>query len=95
MVKDKIATLPNGNGLMISPTIVATKIANKCQAFTSSPDGGVINHKTSPIARQINKGINFTSPAGFFVVSAIIFLLSCFLIIVVCSFYFTPNTYPI
>lgn len=40
-------TAPNGNGCRMSPTIVPKKIANRCHAFSSTPDGVGTNQTTS------------------------------------------------
>src|ERR1700722_1879913 len=48
-----VASIPNkaiagmGNGFVIIPTMVATKIANKCQARGWTPDGGGISQMTT------------------------------------------------
>ncbi len=57
----KIAIAPIGKGLEIKPIIVATKIANKCHALGSSPDGAGINQMINPTATVISKGMIFTA----------------------------------
>jgi hypothetical protein len=51
------AIAPIGNGFVMIPTIVATKIANKCQAGGWTPDGGGINQMTKPSKTTANKTI--------------------------------------
>src|ERR1700720_3871211 len=41
------AIAPMGNGFVMIPTMVATKIANRCQARGWTPDGGGISQMTT------------------------------------------------
>src|SRR3984957_7093513 len=49
------AIAPMGNGFVMIPTMVATKIANRCQALGWTPDGGGINQRTTPSKKTANK----------------------------------------
>ncbi len=57
----RIATEPMGRGFHIRPTMVATKIANRCQACFSTPGGVGKNQITAPTASVIKSGISLTS----------------------------------
>ncbi|MEZ4560841.1 MAG: hypothetical protein R2854_31130 [Caldilineaceae bacterium] len=54
------ATAPMGMGFKMMPTMVPTKIANKCQASMATPSGGGINQMTAPIATANKSGRNLT-----------------------------------
>ena len=49
-VSPNTATTPIGNGLVMMPTMVAMKMASRCQAWISTPSGGGVNHTTTPTA---------------------------------------------
>src|SRR5258708_19780416 len=44
-----------GSGLTIIPTIVATKIARRCHALGSTPDGGGTNQIITPTSKTPNR----------------------------------------
>src|SRR5208283_3976567 len=48
---------PIGSGLIIIPTIVATKIANRCHALGWTPAGGGINQMIVPTIKTLNRPI--------------------------------------
>src|SRR6478735_5962787 len=48
-----IVTAPIGSGRAMTPTMVATKIANMCQAGASTPAGGGTNQSTTPTTSGI------------------------------------------
>jgi hypothetical protein len=52
------AIAPIGNGFVMIPTIVATKIANRCHAAGWTPDGGGINQMTTPSKNTANMTTN-------------------------------------
>ena len=49
-VAPMMATADIGSGAVMMPAIVATKIANMCQALGGKPAGGGMNHSTRPMA---------------------------------------------
>src|SRR5271165_5979956 len=49
------AIAPIGSGLMIIPTIVATKIANRCHALGWTPTGGGMNQMIVPTINTLKK----------------------------------------
>ena len=49
------AIAPIGSGLTTIPTIVATKIARRCQALASTPDGGGTNQIITPTTNTPNR----------------------------------------
>jgi hypothetical protein len=59
------AIAPMGNGFVMMPTMVATKIANRCQARGWTPVGGGINQRITASKTTDNKTIRrFNSSSG-------------------------------
>src|ERR1700719_510685 len=59
------AIAPMGNGFVMMPTMVATKIANRCQARGWTPEGGGTNHRITARKTTDNKTIRrFNSSPG-------------------------------
>src|SRR5271165_3606009 len=51
------AIAPIGSGLTIIPTIVATKIANRCHALGWTPAGGGMNQMIVPMIKTLKRPI--------------------------------------